>query len=238
MSALNSLPAAVDFVEPALETRCLTRVLAGQVPVTLIENVTLTIRAGEFVAITGPSGSGKSSLLYLLGLLDMPSAGEIIIRGRSTGSMSEAERAHLRLEMMGFVFQYHFLLPEFSILDNAIMPMRRRGHLSPRQSRDRAAALLDSFGLSAHIHKRPEQLSGGQRQRAAIARALANNPPIVLADEPTGSLDSQASAQVQAIFRSLVRDQGRTVVAVTHNVDFAQNTDRQIRIFDGRIAGQ
>jgi lipoprotein-releasing system ATP-binding protein len=237
MSARNSATAAVGLVEPVLETRSLTRVLAGQVPVTLIEDVTLMIGAGEFIAITGPSGSGKSSLLYLLGLLDMPSAGEIMLRGRSTGSMTEAERAHLRLEMIGFVFQYHFLLPEFSILDNAIMPMRRRGHLSPRQSRDRAAALLDSLGLATHIHKRPEQLSGGQRQRAAIARALANDPAIVLADEPTGSLDSQASAQVLAIFRSLARDQGRTVVAVTHNVDFAQNTDRQIRIFDGRIAG-
>jgi lipoprotein-releasing system ATP-binding protein len=237
MSARNPAASAIDLAEPVLETRNLTRTLAGEVPVTLIEDVTLVIGAGEFVAITGPSGSGKSSLLYLLGLLDMPSAGEIFVRGRSTRSMSEAERALLRLEMIGFVFQYHFLLPELSILDNAVIPMRRRGHLSLRQSRDRAAVLLDSFGLSAHIHKRPEQLSGGQRQRAAIARALANDPPVILADEPTGSLDSQASAQVFTIFQSLVRTQGRTVVAVTHNVDFAANTDRQIRVFDGRIAG-
>jgi lipoprotein-releasing system ATP-binding protein len=218
-----------------IEAKSVTRILPGIVPVTLVQGIDLAIRAHEFVAITGPSGSGKSSLLYLLGLLDMPTEGEVLIRGHATARMSESERAQTRLADIGFVFQFHFLLPEFSALDNVTLPMRALGRLSARQMRERGAELLASFGLSDHLHKRPDQMSGGQRQRVAVARALANDPPMVLADEPTGSLDSVSSEQVFQILRDLVDKNGKTVVAVTHNLDFAARMDRRVHLVDGRI---
>jgi lipoprotein-releasing system ATP-binding protein len=218
-----------------IEAKDVTRILSGIVPVTLVQDIDLSIRAQEFVAITGPSGSGKSSLLYLLGLLDMPTQGEVLIRGRATARMSESERAQTRLSDLGFVFQFHFLLPEFSALDNVILPMRALGRLTPRQMRERGADLLSSFGLAEHMHKRPDQMSGGQRQRVAVARALANDPPVVLADEPTGSLDSVSSEQVFQILRDLVDKNGKTVVAVTHDLDLAARMDRRVHLVDGRI---
>lgn len=218
-----------------IEAKDVTRILSGIVPVTLVQDIDLSIRAQEFVAITGPSGSGKSSLLYLLGLLDMPTQGEVLIRGRATARMSESERAQTRLSDLGFVFQFHFLLPEFSALDNVILPMRALGRLTPRQMRERGADLLSSFGLAEHMHKRPDQMSGGQRQRVAVARALANDPPVVLADEPTGSLDSASSEQVFQILRDLVDKKGKTVVAVTHDLDLAARMDRRVHLVDGRI---
>lgn len=221
--------------EILIEAKDVTRILSGIVPVTLVQGIDLTVRAREFVAITGPSGSGKSSLLYLLGLLDMPTQGEVLIRGRATARMSESERAQTRLSDLGFVFQFHFLLPEFSALDNVILPMRALGRLSPRQMRERGAELLASFGLAEHMHKRPDQMSGGQRQRVAVARALANDPPVVLADEPTGSLDSASSEQVFQILRDLVDKNGKTVVAVTHDLDLAARMDRRVHLVDGRI---
>ena len=169
-----------------IEARDVTRILQGIVPVTLVHDIDLSIHENEFVAITGPSGSGKSSLLYLLGLLDLPTAGEVLIHGRSTTRMDEGERAATRLATLGFVFQFHFLLPEFSALANVMLPMRALRRLSPKAMQERAAELLGSFGLADHLHKRPDQMSGGQRQRVAVARALANDPPVVLADEPTG----------------------------------------------------
>lgn len=218
-----------------IEARGLTRVLPETVPVTLVRDVTFSIGAREFVAITGPSGSGKSSLLYLLGLLDRPTAGSLAIAGRDAGPLSEPARAELRLGSLGFVFQFHFLLPEFSARDNVEIPMRKRGRLSARAIRERSAALLDSLGLGEHMHKRPDQLSGGQRQRVAVARALANDPAIVLADEPTGSLDSQSSEQVFAILDELVRSQGKTVIAVTHDARLAARMSRRIHLVDGAV---
>lgn len=220
---------------PILEARAMTRILPGRIPVTLVEDVTLAFRSGEFAAITGPSGSGKSSLLYLLGLLDTPTAGKLFINGADTAGLNAEERADLRLEHLGFVFQFHFLLPEFSILANTLIPMRQLGRLSPAAMRDRAEGLLDSLGLTDHRDKRPDQLSGGERQRAAIARALANDPQIVLADEPTGNLDTHNSAIVFDIFAQLVRDQGKTIIAVTHDMELAVRAPRQIRIVDARI---
>ena len=213
-----------------------TRVLPGVVPTTLVHGIDLAISSNEFVAITGPSGSGKSSLLYLLGLLDLPTTGEVRIRGRATAHMDEPERALTRLSTLGFVFQFHFLLPEFSALENVMLPMRALADLSDDAMRARARALLGSFGLADHALKRPDQLSGGQRQRVAVARALANNPPLILADEPTGSLDSASSEQVFQILRDLVDKSGKTVVAVTHDLGLAARTDRQIRLIDGAIA--
>jgi lipoprotein-releasing system ATP-binding protein len=226
----------VSAREPLIGARGLTRVLPGPVPVTLVRNVDLDVFAGEFVAITGPSGSGKSSLLYLLGLLDLPTAGEVAIRGRDTRSMGEDERAAARLDTLGFVFQFHFLLPEFSLLENVTLPMRALGRLGRRAMEERALAILASLGLADHARKRPDQLSGGQRQRVAIARALANEPPVILADEPTGSLDSRSSDQVFDILQTLVRDRGKTVVAVTHDLGYAARMDRRIHLVDGAIA--
>ncbi len=189
------------------------------------------------MAITGPSGSGKSSLLYLLGLLDLPTTGEVLIHGRATVHMDEPERARTRLTQLGFVFQFHFLLPEFTILDNVMLPMRALGRLSSEAMRARARDLLASLGLADHVHKRPDQLSGGQRQRVAVARALANEPPVILADEPTGSLNSHASEQVFAVLQELVDKQGKTVVAVTHDLALAKRMHRQIELMDGAIVG-
>ncbi len=183
--------AAVRRAQALIAVSGVTRILPGVVPVTLVHDIDLTIGGNEFVAITGPSGSGKSSLLYLLGLLDLPTEGEVRIRGRATAHMDEAERAITRLSMLGFVFQFHFLLPEFSALENVTLPMKALGHLPDDAMRERAAALLASLGLAEHASKRPDQLSGGQRQRVAVARALANDPPVILADEPTGSLELQ-----------------------------------------------
>jgi lipoprotein-releasing system ATP-binding protein len=220
---------------PLIEARKVTRILPGVVPTTLVQDVDLAIRENEFVAITGPSGSGKSSLLYLLGLLDLPTSGEVLIRGKATVHMSEEERAHARLAMLGFVFQFHFLLPEFTVLDNVMLPMRALGVLSRAEMRSRAGDLLGSLGLAEHMHKRPDQLSGGQRQRVAVARALANEPPVILADEPTGSLDSKSSEQVFEVLRQLVREHGKTVVAVTHDLGMAERMDRHIELLDGRV---
>lgn len=219
-----------------VETTGLSRILPAAVPVTLVQDVTLSIGEGEFVAITGPSGSGKSSLLYLLGLLDRPSAGALRISGRDTAGLSERERAQIRLATLGFVFQFHFLLPEFTVRENVEIPMRRLGRLGAGAMRARSTQLLEALGLADHLDKRPDQLSGGQRQRVAVARSLANDPPIVLADEPTGSLDSKNSAQVFAILDALVRERGKTVIAVTHDTEMAARASRRIHLVDGRLA--
>ncbi|HET8543323.1 MAG TPA: ABC transporter ATP-binding protein [Pseudolabrys sp.] len=222
---------------PLIEARRVTRILPGIVPTTLVQDVDLTVGENEFVAITGPSGSGKSSLLYLLGLLDLPTTGEVLIRGRDTAHMDEEERAFTRLSLLGFVFQFHFLLPEFTVLDNVLLPMRALGRHSAGGMRTRARELLGLLGLGDHMNKRPDQLSGGQRQRVAVARALANEPPIILADEPTGSLDSKASEQVFEVLRAIVEKHGKTVVAVTHDLGLAERMDRHIELLDGRIVG-
>jgi lipoprotein-releasing system ATP-binding protein len=221
--------------EPLIKASRVTRILPGVVPTTLVHDIDLTIGAKQYVAITGPSGSGKSSLLYLLGLLDLPTEGEVRISGRATAHMNEAERAQIRLSMLGFIFQFHFLLPEFSALENVTLPMKALGELPPEAMRERGCGLLASLGLADHASKRPDQLSGGQRQRVAVARALANDPPVILADEPTGSLDSKSSEQVFQILRDLVDQRGKTVVAVTHDLDMARRMDRRIVLQDGSI---
>jgi lipoprotein-releasing system ATP-binding protein len=220
---------------PIIEARKATRILDGIVPVTLVADIDLAIGAREFVAITGPSGSGKSSLLYLLGLLDVPTSGEVLITGHDTARLDDDARAALRLATLGFIFQFHFLLPEFTTTQNVMLPMRALGKLSMKQMKERAEALLASLGLEDHLAKRPDQLSGGQRQRVAVARALANDPPVILADEPTGSLDSKSSEQVFQILRDLVDKDGRTVVAVTHAMELADRMDRRVHLVDGRI---
>lgn len=221
---------------PLIELRHVTKSIASSaIETTLVRDIDLVIEPGEFVAITGPSGSGKSSLLYLLGLLDVPTSGEVLMQGRSVPATDEAERARLRLKLLGFVFQFHFLLTEFSALMNVMLPMRALGVISEHAMKERAMTLLSSLGLEAHAHKLPGQLSGGQRQRVAIARALANEPRVILADEPTGNLDTASSEQVLGVLRHLVDDTKRSIVMVTHDLDLAARADRQLRIVDGRI---
>ena len=218
-----------------LEARGLSRVLPGPQPATLLSNVDASFEAGSFTAITGPSGSGKSSLLYLLGLLDPPTRGDVLIEGVSTCSLDNEARGRIRLKHFGFVFQFHFLLPELSVLDNVTLPMRQLGRLSTAATRARAIDLLSSLDIAAEAGKAPDELSGGQRQRVAIARALANDPRFVLADEPTGALDTKNGAAVFSIFRRLA-DEGRTVIVVTHDEGLARLTQRAIHIVDGRVA--
>jgi lipoprotein-releasing system ATP-binding protein len=210
------------------------RVLPGLVPVTLVRDIALNIAGGEFVVVTGPSGSGKSSLLYLLGLLDRPTKGEILIEGEPTQALSPDAAAALRLAAIGFVFQFHFLLPEFSALENVMLPMRRLGALERAAMVARGRELLATLEMADYADRRPDQLSGGQRQRVAIARALANAPKLVLADEPTGNLDSHNAQQVFAILADLAAA-GHAVVAVTHNLDLAAMANRRITLLDGRI---
>jgi lipoprotein-releasing system ATP-binding protein len=221
--------------EIALQAVGLVRRIEGAVSHTLVNGIDLSVRKGEFLAITGPSGSGKSSLLYLLGLLDAPSDGEVIICGQPTSKLSEDDRANVRLTKCGFVFQFHFLLPEFTSLENVLLPMRAAGQMNEKEMQDRGLELLSSLGLKDHANKRPNQLSGGQRQRVAIARALSNRPEIIVADEPTGALDTSSTEQVFGILREIA-DQGRTVVVVTHDPALAARADRRVHIVDGKIA--
>jgi lipoprotein-releasing system ATP-binding protein len=174
-------------------------------------------------------------LLYLLGLLDRPTEGRVLLEGRDTASLSAAELANLRLAHLGFVFQFHFLLPEFSTLDNVLIPIRRLGRLKDAAARAQAMKLLEALGMAEAAAKLPEQLSGGMRQRAAIARALANDPAIILADEPTGNLDTRNAAAVFDIFQRLAAEEGRAILVVTHDAELAKRANRRIHLVDGRI---
>lgn len=218
-----------------LEARGLARVLPGDPPVTLVRDIDLVIERGAFTTIVGPSGCGKSSLLYLLGLIDRPSEGAILLDGQDLSGLDGDARAQLRLERLGFVFQFHFLLPEFTALENVMMPIRRLGRLSGGEGRERALDLLASMGLREKADRTPDRLSGGERQRVAIARALANDPVLILGDEPTGNLDSVNSAAVVEIFRTLAHEQGRAVVCVTHDTEIARRADIRISMLDGRV---
>lgn len=224
------------MTEVLLRAERLGRKLEGDVPVTLVHDIDLEIQRGEFIAITGPSGSGKSSLLYLLGLLDQPTSGRLWLEGVETSSFDEDRLADIRLARLGFVFQANFLLPEFSARENVQLPISRRGKLDEPAARSRVEDLLASLGLKEQADKLPHQMSGGQNQRVAIARALANDPSIIFADEPTGNLDTAASALVQTILKDLAQKQGHTVIVVTHDPSFAAQSDRTIRIVDGVIA--
>jgi lipoprotein-releasing system ATP-binding protein len=213
----------------------LTRILPTEPPVNLVRNVDLQIVSGRFHAVIGPSGCGKSSLLYLLGLLDRPTSGTLVYDGLDTNSLSGDERAQLRLEQFGFVFQFHFLLPEFTALENVLIPIRRLGRLVGGDMAERALTIFDSLDLADQAAKTPDRMSGGERQRVAIARALANDPRLVLGDEPTGNLDSENSTRVVEIFRRIAHEQGRAVVCVTHDPSVAAAADVRIHMLDGAI---
>jgi len=219
-----------------LVAEAIGRTLPGDPPVPLVVEASLAVEPGKFTAIVGPSGCGKSSLLYLLGLIDRPTSGRLLLDGQDVTPLSGDERARIRLERFGFVFQFHFLLPEFTALENVMIPIRRLGRLDLPQAEARARELLGSMGLAEKAHKPPDRLSGGERQRVAIARALANDPVLVLGDEPTGNLDSVNSARVVDLFRDLAPQQGRAVVCVTHDLDIAEVADIRVSMLDGRIS--
>lgn len=198
-----------------------------------LENVNLSIGEGEFVSIMGPSGCGKSTLLNIIGLLDTPTSGTMQIGGRDVLGLSDREAARLRNEMLGFVFQSFHLIPSLSVEDNVMVPLVYRG-VPAGKRRQMAREALERVGLSHRLRHLPGQLSGGQCQRVAIARAVVGSPRIILADEPTGNLDSRMGGEVMDILHRQAREEGRTVVMVTHNEEQARDTDRIIRFFDGR----
>lgn len=219
-----------------LQTVNLSRILTeGDLTVTLVNDINLQLSTGEFASIIGPSGSGKSSLLYLLGLLDSPTQGELIINGQPTSMMQEEERAWVRLNRFGFVFQFHFLLAELTVMENVMIPMRQLKKLTYSQMVKRSQELLDAVGITDQALKRPAQLSGGQRQRVAIARSLANDPQFIFADEPTGALDTKNANAVFDLLAKLAKDQGKTVAVVTHDEQLASKTWRRIHLQDGQL---
>ncbi len=208
----------------------------GEISVPVLRDVSLEIQQGEYVALMGASGSGKSTLMNILGALDRPTSGQYYLDGEEIGGISNDRRAMVRNRKIGFVFQNFNLLARTSALDNVIMPLTyTAGNLSSRQCRDRGVAMLKRVGLEERIHHHPSQLSGGQQQRVAIARALINHPPVVFADEPTGNLDSHTSVEVLEMFRELNRQEGITIIIVTHDASVAEKADRTIHIADGRI---
>jgi putative ABC transport system ATP-binding protein len=207
----------------------------GEHKIYALRNVNLEVREGEFVTVMGPSGSGKSTMMNILGCLDKPTEGKYLLDNIEVSTMSSNELAVLRNQKIGFVFQGFNLLPRTTALENVELPLLYAG-VKTRERRQRALAALDSVGLSSWINHRPKELSGGQQQRVAIARALVNNPKIILADEPTGNLDSQTTEEIMAIFQSLIVA-GGTILLVTHEPEIALYSQRVVRFRDGRICG-
>lgn len=203
-------------------------------PLHILQGVDLCLRAGESVAIVGASGSGKSTLLHLLAGLDTPNGGEVSIAGEVLSAASDTRRSQLRNRYMGFVYQFHHLLPEFSALENVAMPLRIAG-LSAKKAQARAQLLLNEVGLEARAGHLPAQLSGGERQRVAIARALVNEPTCLLADEPTGNLDENNAAQAFALMRRIVTAQNNAMIVVTHDMSLALQMDRCFYLLNGRL---
>jgi putative ABC transport system ATP-binding protein len=210
--------------------------LVGEVDVRALRGVTLDIAPGEFIALTGPSGSGKSTFMHLAGCLDRPTSGRYFLNGRDVSSLDKRQLARVRNEQIGFVFQGFNLLPRTSALENVELPLLYAGTVAGRERRERAAAALDAVGLGDRLDHHPNQLSGGQQQRVAIARALVNRPTLLLADEPTGNLDSRTSIEVIGIFQRL-NAEGLTIVLVTHEADIAEYGTRIVSFRDGTVRG-
>jgi putative ABC transport system ATP-binding protein len=206
----------------------------GDGEVTVLKGITFNVSSGEFVSIVGPSGNGKSTLLNMVTGIDRPTRGQVVVAGNTVNKMSEDALAHWRGENLGIIFQFFQMLPGLSILNNVILPMDLAGKYKPKERRDRAMHLLDIVGLADQANKLPALVSGGQQQRAAIARALANDPPLIVADEPTGNLDSTAARSIFDLFQQLVKE-GKTLMMVTHDKELACEVPRKIEIMDGRI---
>jgi putative ABC transport system ATP-binding protein len=233
MDAAGGQPAAAEV--PVVRVEHLSKIYHPGTPgeVRALDDVSFEIHGGEFLAIMGPSGSGKSTLMNMIGCLDTPSSGRYLCDGIDVATLDAEQRAQLRLSRIGFVFQGFHLLPRMSALENVMLPLVYAG--VPRAQRAAIAqqALAD-VGLADRVHHRPSELSGGQQQRVAIARALINSPPVLLADEPTGALDSRTSEEILALFQRL-RDAGHTVILITHEAEVADHADRVIHIRDGRL---
>lgn len=206
----------------------------GENEVHALDGVSLAVEKGEMVAIMGPSGSGKSTLMSIVGCLDVPTSGSYVLDGSAVEKMKDTQLADVRGKKIGFVFQQFNLLARTSALENVLLPLSYTG-MSPRDAREKALQALEMVGLKERVRHHPSELSGGQQQRVAIARSLVNNPAILIADEPTGALDSKTGAEIMELFQSLHRDLGQTVIMVTHDLFVARHTDRIIRLVDGRI---
>ena len=234
MTAVDEQTVEVAVRQPVVELVDLTRTFPG--PVNALTDVNLTVRSGDYLSIIGPSGSGKSTLLHILGLLDRPTSGEYRLDGLPTGTASESDRAALRGGRIGFVFQSFHLLPHRTVLDNVLLATLYSG--VPRGEREqRARTALERVGLDHRVDFTPSTLSGGERQRVAIARSVVADPKLLLADEPTGNLDSRSGAEVLSFLRRSVRELGRTIIMVTHDPAAAAYADRVVLIADGAIAG-
>jgi len=222
--------------EPVLALEAVTRVYNPGLPseVAVLRGAELTLAPGELVALVAPSGAGKSTLLHIAGLLDRPDGGHVRIDGQEAAGLGDGARTALRRSVVGFVYQFHHLLPEFTALENVALPQRAHG-ATPAAARARAAALLDRVGLAPRADHRPAQLSGGERQRVAFCRALANAPRLLLADEPTGNLDPETAARVFDTMLGLARETGLAALVATHNADLAARMDRVLRLQAGRL---
>ncbi|MCF6271796.1 MAG: ABC transporter ATP-binding protein [Rhodobacteraceae bacterium] len=221
---------------PVLELRDLSKVYfeGKSNEIRVLNGASLTLKAGEVVGLIAPSGAGKSTLLQIAGLLDPPSSGEVLIAGRAVGKVRDKERTRLRRESIGFIYQFHHLLPEFSAVENISLPQRANG-VEKGAAEARAKALLDRVGLAARYEHRPAELSGGEQQRVAFCRALANEPKILLADEPTGNLDPETSETVFSVLMELVRETGLSALIATHNHELAARMDRVVRLVAGKV---
>lgn len=206
----------------------------GENEVRALRGVSFEIKQGEFLAIMGPSGSGKSTCMNMIGCLDRPTSGIVEINGKQTAKMSEKELSVLRNQTIGFVFQQYHLIPAMTVLENVMLPLKYQ-HIEKNQRKELAIKALDSVGLSERMNHRPHELSGGQKQRVAIARAMVTSPKILLADEPTGALDSVTGKQVMELFRTINKEKGTTIIIVTHDPGIGQSMERCIRILDGQL---
>ena len=219
-----------------VEVKGVSKVYGKTIKTVALHELNLGFKTGSFNAIIGESGSGKSTLLNIIGTLDRPTKGEVIINGVSTRNMSKGRLADLRNETLGFVFQFHYLLPEFTALENVLMPYRIALGKADKESRKRAREILNLVGLEKVENNLATNMSGGQQQRTAIARALMNQPKIILADEPTGNLDSQTTDSIYQLFRKINQELGTTFIIITHDRRVAEKADRIVEILDGRIS--
>ena len=222
-------------MDSIIELTNINKIYGKRVKTQVLNNINLSIDEGSFNSIIGESGSGKTSLLNIIGMLDTPTSGQVQLEGKRIDKMSRRSLASIRNKEIGFVFQFHYLLPEFNAIENVLMPQTIRSLFCGRKTRERAKELLELVGLSAFKQKKVYDLSGGEQQRVAIARSLMNNPKIILADEPTGNLDSHASESIYNIFRDINKKLGTTFIVITHDERIAIKTDRVIEIKDGII---